>query len=227
MPTVPVRAHETQVPVQAALQQTPWAQKLELHSAAIVQAAPLGSLPQLPLMQVFGAAQSALAVQVVRQAPAVLQAYGSHSVLVTVRQTPAPLQVRFGVRVDPLQPPVEQTVPSAQYRQAPIPLQDPSVPQVLAAVAGHWVAVTGGCPFAMLVQVPRLPATAHDRQVPVQASSQQRPCAQKFEAHSAAPVQTAPCGFLPQLPALHTFGATQSAAALHVVRQAPVALLQA
>jgi hypothetical protein len=144
VPIVPVSAQETQLPVQAALQQTPWAQKLELHSAAMVQAAPFGSLPQLPLMQVFGAAQSAFAVQVVRHAPAVLQEYGSHRVLVTVRQTPAPLQVRFGVRVDPLQPPVEQIVPSAQLRHAPMPLQAPSVPQVVAAVAGHWVAVTGG-----------------------------------------------------------------------------------
>lgn len=77
----------------------------------------------------------------------------------------------------------------------------------------------------MLVHVPRLPVSAHDRQVPVQASSQQRPWAQKFEPHSVAAVQTAPCGFLPQLPALQTFGAMQSASAVQVVRQAAVALL--
>ena len=60
----------------------------------------------------------------------------------------------------------------------------------------------------------------------MQASSQHRPWAQKLDPHSAAAVQTAPCGFLPQLPALHTFGAMQSASAVQVVRQAAVALLQ-
>jgi hypothetical protein len=50
------------MPEQAVEQQTPWAQKFELHSASVVQAAPFGFLPQLPLMQVLGARHSAFVV---------------------------------------------------------------------------------------------------------------------------------------------------------------------
>jgi hypothetical protein len=60
VPTLPVSAHDWQVPVQAVAQQKPCAQKPELHSAAAPQAAPMGFLPQLPVMQVLGDVQSAL-----------------------------------------------------------------------------------------------------------------------------------------------------------------------
>ena len=57
--------------LQAVEQQTPCAQKFELHIAAAVQAAPLGSLPQLMLTQLFGDTQSAaVLVQVVLHAVA-------------------------------------------------------------------------------------------------------------------------------------------------------------
>ena len=57
------------MPVQAPLQQTPWAQMPELHSPLPAHAAPSGFRPQLPPLQTLGDAQSALVVQVVRQAP--------------------------------------------------------------------------------------------------------------------------------------------------------------
>ena len=104
VPSVPASAHDAQVPVQAVAQQTPCAQKLCAQSLAIVQAWPSASLPQLPLTQLFVDTQSVLAVQVVLQVGvAVSHRYGSHSEVVTVRQTPAPSQVRCGVSVDPTQ----------------------------------------------------------------------------------------------------------------------------
>ena len=115
MPADPISAHDTHVPEHAVEQQTPCAHWFELHSPGIVQAAPLGSLPQLMLMQLFGATQSAAAVvQVVLQAVADAHWKGSHNVLVTERQTPAPSQVRCGVSVDPTQVPATHCVPVAQ-----------------------------------------------------------------------------------------------------------------
>jgi hypothetical protein len=50
---------------------------------------------------------------------------------------PAPLQVRAGVNVEPLQVAPAQDVPAAYTRQAPLPLQNPSVPQVAAPASAH------------------------------------------------------------------------------------------
>jgi hypothetical protein len=68
-----------------------------------------------------------------------------------------------------------------------------------------------------------LPATAQDRQVPVQLELQQIPCWQSPDAHSPPPVQAVPGAFFAQPPAMQTLGATQSASAEQVVRQAPLA----
>ena len=72
------------------------------------------------------------------------------------------------------------------------------------------------------MQVPTLPGTAHDLQVPVQVPPQQTPCSQKPELHSPAPPQVAPIGFLPQLPEMQVFGLVQSAFVVQVVRHAAV-----
>ena len=70
----------------------------------MLQAVPFDSLPQLVPAQLFGEAQSALVLQVVRQAPAVVsQPYGSQSEEVTVLHDPAPSQLRVGVNVEPAQ----------------------------------------------------------------------------------------------------------------------------
>ena len=96
VPIVPVSAHDRQIPTHAVAQQTPCSQKPELHSAAAPQPAPTGFLPQLPAMQVFGLVQSAVVVQVVRQAPPEPQTNGSHDDGDVVWQVPVPLQVRAG-----------------------------------------------------------------------------------------------------------------------------------
>ena len=89
-------------------------------------------------------------------------------------------------------------------RQAPLPLQVPSVPQV-ALPASIQRFCGSGPPSVTAEQVPSPPGTPHDKQVPVQAVAQQKPCAQIVDAHSPPAVQAAPLGFLPQLVPTHTF----------------------
>jgi hypothetical protein len=81
-------------------------------------------------------------------------------------------------------------------------LQKPSLPQVAAVAAGHCVVGLGACPAATALQVPSLPGSAHDMQVPVQLDAQQTPCWQKPDAQSAVAVQVAPSGLSAQLAAL-------------------------
>lgn len=114
------------------------------------------------------------------------------------------------------------TVPLGQSRQWPAPSQSPSVRQPPAPVSVHCVAGVGALPAATGEQVPAEPASAHDRQVPVQAVSQQTPCAQNPDTHEAAVLQAAPGGSLPQLPFAQTLGATQSALVVQVALQAAV-----
>ncbi len=101
VPIVPVSAHDMQVPAQALLQQTPWAQNPDAQAVPAVHAAPGGSLPQLLLVQELGETQSVFAEQVTLQAP-VPHSNGSHMTVVAARQVPAPSQVRAWVSVDPV-----------------------------------------------------------------------------------------------------------------------------
>ena len=94
------------------------------------------------------------------------------------------------------------------------------MPQLAAPLSMHWL--SGSCPTAAKVQVPALPASAHERQVPVQLELQQTPCWQRPEAHSTPPVQVVPSGFFVHWPALQMLGAVQSAAVEQVVRQVPL-----
>jgi hypothetical protein len=93
------------------------------------------------------------------------------------------------------------------------------VPQVATAEVAHWVVGIGAVPDGTLVQVPALPLSAHDMQVPVQALLQQTPCWQKPEPHSEALEQGFPGVFSVQAPELQTLGETQSASAVHEVLQ--------
>jgi hypothetical protein len=102
-----------------------------------------------------------------------------------------------------------------------LPSQLPSLPQPAAPASLHWLEGIGSWPAGMFVQVPPLPESAHDLQVPVQAVAQHFPWAQNVELHSSSPPQVAPIGFLPQLPPTQVLGATQSASLAQSVRQAP------
>ena len=67
VPGLAASAHDWQVPVQAVAQQTPWAQKPELHSAPVAQVAPRIFFEHVPPLQTLGETQSVSTVQVVLQ----------------------------------------------------------------------------------------------------------------------------------------------------------------
>ena len=226
VPTVPVMLHALHVPVQAWLQQTPCAQKLESHSLAVVQLAPVGFSVQVFALQMFGATQSAATPHVVRQVPAGMSHwYFPQDDVVAAAQTPAPSHRRAEVKVEPVQLPATHCVPLMYLRQAPAPLQVPSLPQVDAAAIGHCDAVTGALPAAIGVHVPMLVAIAQDMQVPAHMLLQQTPSTQNPDAQSVPTPdgQSPPIGILPQLMFTQELPDTQSAAAVvHDVLQAAV-----
>ena len=108
------------------------------------------------------------------------------------------VQVDAAVNIVPVQEGRAHCVPAAYLRQAPLPSQAPSRPQVEAAAIVHWS--SGSEPAITFEQVPA--EFAQVRQVPVQAVAQQVPCAQISELHSLPAVQVDPFGLLPQLPVL-------------------------
>jgi hypothetical protein len=218
-PRLPASAHDVQIPVQAPAQQTPCWHEPEAHSVPAAQSVPLTFLPQIVPLQTLPPEQSALVVQAVRHVPAVPQEYGSQPCCEPRTHMPAPSQRPGSVAVTPVQAGGMHCVPDANRRQAARPLHIPSLPQVEAPWSAHWP--SGSLPSGTLVQVPTLPGTLHERQVPVQAAPQQTPCSQKPELHSGPPPHAAPIGFLPQLLLMQLLGATQSASVVQMVRQRP------
>jgi hypothetical protein len=103
-----------------------------------------------------------------------------------------------------------------------LPSHVPSVPQLVAPLSVHWL--SGSAPTATNVQVPAVPVSPHDRQVPVQLELQQTPCWQRPDAHSVPPAQVVPSGFFVHWPALQMLGAMQSLFVAQVVRQVPLVL---
>jgi hypothetical protein len=67
VPTVPLSAHDWQVPAQAVAQQKPCSQNPVMHSEGAPQAIPVGFFVQAPATQTLGAVQSASAVHEVLQ----------------------------------------------------------------------------------------------------------------------------------------------------------------
>ena len=107
----------------------------------------------------------------------------------------------------------------------PLPSQVPSVPQVAAVASAQ--ALRGSVPAVMLVQVPRVPASAHDAQVPEQVEAQQTPCWHSPDAQDPATVQEWPSGASVQVPALQMLGAVQSASTVQVILQILLVVSQA
>jgi hypothetical protein len=91
------------------------------------------------------------------------------------------------------------------------------VPQLAAPWSLHWF--SGSCPAGTVEQVPPVPESAHDMQLPRQAVWQQTPCSQKALAHSLAAPHALPRGLRPQLLAVQTLPAVQSAPVEQVARQ--------
>jgi hypothetical protein len=132
---------------------------------------------------------------------------------------PAPSHRPASVAVEPEQLGATHTVPDAYLRQPRLPSQNPSVPQVAASPSAHWP--SGSWPAGTSVQLPALPGSAHDRQVPVQVVLQQTPCSHRPELHSAALPHAPPSGFLPQLPFTQVSGGTQFVSLAQMTRHLP------
>ena len=195
-----------------------------------MHAVPIGLSVQMPALQMLGATQSVAAVavvQLVRQLPPVVsQVYFPHIVVVAAAQAPAPSHVRPDrAVVEFMHMDGAHCVPLMCLRHAPAPLQVPSLPQVDAAAATHCDATSGAVPAGIGEHVPTLPASEHDRHVPVQALLQQTLFTQKFDAQSEfmPDGQAPPIGILPQLMATQVLPEMQSAAVVvHVVLHAAV-----
>jgi hypothetical protein len=97
-----------------------------------------------------------------------------------------------------------QLIPLGQDRQVPWAEQTAPLPQTVPGASG--------------TQVPVALGSLHDSQAPPQARSQQVPASQVPEAQSPATRQAPPLGFLPQDPAVHVAGATQSAVSPQAVK---------
>ncbi|HEY2595773.1 MAG TPA: hypothetical protein VGK33_17920, partial [Chloroflexota bacterium] len=175
-------------------------------------------------MQTLGVTQSALDAQVVLQA-LLPQRYGAHELEVFV-QVPLPSHDAAGVKIDPVQAAAAQPVPAAYFWQAPLPLQSPLRPQVVAPASAHWA--SGSWPAGTATQVPTEPATAQELQIEEQAVAQQTPWAQTPELQVVPTVHAVPLGARPQLfvDVLQAAEAAQSAFPVQVVLQAVPPALQ-
>jgi hypothetical protein len=122
-----------------------------------------------------------------------------------------------------LQPGVPHEVVIGAFWQAPAPLHRPVLPQGALADGAH-CPVGAASPAAMFVQVPALPVTLQDWQVPQAADAQQTPSTQVRPLwQSAVALQVCPWWFRPQMFALQWFPLEQSASLLQAVLQ-PVPL---
>jgi hypothetical protein len=219
-PSVADSAHDWQVPAQAVLQQTPCAQKPETHSAPVAHARPLTLSPHDPFVQTAGEAQSASEVQVPLQTP-VPHRNGKQDPVAGVTHAPAPSHVEVPVnwvlaagQVDAL-----HVVPLTYFWQFPAPSHLLLVPQ-LGAPWSTQVPAGSLAPTATLVQVPSVPASAHDRHAPVHALLQQMPWAQKVLMHSLPAVHEEPLAFFPHELLMQELGVRHWALVEHVVKQA-------
>jgi hypothetical protein len=123
-------------PWQADSQQTPSAQKPDLHWVPPVQAWPRPRMPQLPFTQLLGGTQSASDWHASMHASP-LHMEGAQLMGEPTTQVPLPSQVEAGVSAPSWQEAGRQTVPGAALVQPPAPLHLPFTPQLSGAWAPH------------------------------------------------------------------------------------------
>jgi len=229
VPLVPGSEQDMQAPLQAVAQQTPcWHWPLA-HSVPRLHSWPIGFLPHEPFWQTAPLAQSASLAQVVEQ-PAPLHLKGAQDRPAGGSQRPSPSQVNGAVKTLVAASQVEtgmQVMPRGKRWQPPLPSHRPLVPQDW----GDWAAqisagsVTpratrgSGVSAGTSTQRPSAMGKAQKRHLPVQASLQQTPSAQKPDLHWSAFWHAWPSPRLPQLPATQVAGATQSASVAQASRQ--------
>jgi hypothetical protein len=120
-------AHASHCPVHAALQQTPSAQKPEVHSVAAVHGAPFGFAVQTPPVHLRPGTQSVSPVhEVLHAAVAVSQMYGAHDVVIFGVHAPVALHSdSLAAELVPTHAAGAQVVPAVVTRHEPVPLQTP------------------------------------------------------------------------------------------------------
>ncbi len=137
--------------------------------------------------------------------------------MVTIVFTQVP-PLHWGLTIPPLaveQAVVPQAVPSAYTAHLPAPSQLPVVPQLVGAMIGQAASTV---PAGTGAQVPSLPLTPHDWQLPHAATAQQKPSVQWPLAHAPSLVQAVPpASSVLHVPPWQTDGAVQSASAMQVV----------
>jgi hypothetical protein len=148
---------------------------------------------------------------------------GSHMIppqlrFAPITQVPPPLQVEAAVTTPLTHLGSAQRVPDRYLRQAPVPLQVPSVPQLVAPWS--WQVRLGSWPPAATEpQTPGDAARLQDWQTPSQRLLQQTPCAQKPLAHWASREHRFPCGSFPHEPPTQLLPVVQSALLVQVAPQ--------
>ena len=133
VPADAASAHDRQAPVQALLQQKPWAQKVDWHSLPAVHGWPFSLGPHVPFTQARPVSQSALVLHVLGQAPApfvVTQRNGLQFWIPCGRQVPSPSQVPAVLSFAPLQVGVMHWVSAAYLAHPPKPSHAPVLPQL-------------------------------------------------------------------------------------------------
>jgi hypothetical protein len=103
---------------------------------------------------------------------------------------PSPPQREAAVNVDPTHDAGLQIVPTGYVRHWPAPSQAPSRAQLPGISSGQ--SLRGSVPTSAGRQMPRLPAKAHDWQMPSQRVAQQTLSTQKPLPHSASEAQDVP-----------------------------------
>jgi hypothetical protein len=119
------------------------------------------------------------------------------------RQCPPPSHTSTPSSEAPAHCPGRQVVPEGNLRQAPLPSQLPSSPQVETLAAGQVAASRGATPTGTKLQVPTAPWTLQDLHVSVQADEQHTPSTQNPLVHSPSQPQAAPFALCPASPAAH------------------------
>ena len=224
----------THGPLQTELQQTPWAQKLERHSAAELHGMPPPFFPHEPLTHVAGATHCESFVQVEKQAVPPLHVYGSHGIDDPGTHCPTELHVGVGVRDPSTQEAVPHGVPVGYFWHERLPSQNPLVPQ-LSLPRSLQLPLGSVAPGAAAVHLPCIPGTLQLRHAPAHAFSQQTPSMHCPDSHSAAPsAQGCPSFFLPHWPtviwltevATHRWPGWQSPSVRQVGLHAPIGQLR-
>ena len=212
-----VSAHDLQMPVHADSQQTPCSQNVERHSSCLRQTAPFGLRPQDPFTHTAGDWHWLSAVHDGRHA-FVPHVKGKQGFAAGVTHVPAPSQVDSGVAccVADGQLAARHAVPEPHFWQAPAS-HFPFVPHVDGSCTAQMPAGSF-VPVATFTQLPSMAAT-HDLHAPVQAWSQQTPCAQKLLLHSSGAEHIAPRSFLPQEFTAQLFGVRHCALVLQALKQ--------